>query len=66
MEHCLGIKKNSDNFKYVLTVILLQNETSGFTQNNSLYFDCDTDGYVCEKYSYENITSIYNLYCLAI
>ena len=60
------LKKNSDNFKYVLSVILLQNETFGFTQNNSLYFDSDTDGYICEKYSYDNISSIYNLYCLAI
>jgi hypothetical protein len=61
-----NLKQISDNFKFVLTVVLLQNEESGFTQNNSLYFDNDTDGFICEKYTYENITSIYNLYCLAI
>ena len=71
IEHLTGsivkeLKEISDNFKYVLSVILMQNEEVGFTQNNSLFFDNDTDGYICEKFSYENITGIYNLYCLAI
>jgi len=44
-----GLKNISNNFKYILTVILIQNESGGFSQNNSLYFDTDTDGVINER-----------------
>lgn len=60
------LKQISDNFKYILSVIIVQNDNSGFIQNTSLYYDPETDGCISEKYTFPNISCIITLFCLAI
>jgi hypothetical protein len=56
----------SDNFKYIINLILLQNDSNGFTQNMAFYYDIDTDGCVTEKYSFNDIQCVANVFCLSI
>jgi hypothetical protein len=56
----------SDNFKYILTVTLLGNDTTGHIEDTAMYFDSATDGVVSEKFVFKNITCIVNLICLAL
>jgi len=58
------LKNISPNFKYCLTIVLLQNDT--FNQNVNLYFDAETDGCISDQHSFENIVCVYTLFCLAI
>lgn len=60
------LKGISENFKYILSLVLLENDTSGFSQNCSLYYDKETDGCISEKYAFDKIVCIVNLFCLSI
>ena len=56
------LKNISLNFKYILSLALIHSESNGFTQDVSLYLDKETDGGICEKYSFENIVCVVNLF----
>jgi len=58
--------KISTNFKYIISLILLRNEDSGFTQNTIVSYDEETDGCVIEKYVFSNIICVANIFCFAI
>ena len=60
------LKSISPNFKYCLSLVLLQNDTSGYNQNVNLYYDPETDGCVSDKYVFDNIVCVFTLFCLAI
>jgi hypothetical protein len=60
------IKRISDNFKYLINIVLLKDKCSGFTIDSSLYYDTDTDGAILEEFLFNDIVCIVNLYCLAI
>jgi hypothetical protein len=60
------LQKISEYFKYVLTIVLLQNDSKGLVQNTSSYYDIETDGIISEKYDFSNISCIVNLFCFSI
>jgi hypothetical protein len=60
------LQKISEYFKFVLSIVFLQTDSSGLIQNTASYFDIETDGVISEKYSFNNISCIVNLFCLSI
>ena len=60
------LKKISNNFKFIINILLLENDKSGFVQDINLYYDNITDGHIIEKYSFKGISCIVNLLCLAL
>ena len=55
------LKENSDNFKYVLNIIFLDNSNKGFTQNIGCVYDPETDGVISLHFPFNKITCIVNL-----
>ncbi len=60
------LKNISSNFKYCLSLVLLQNDSSGFNQNVNLYYDAETDGCISDKYTFKGIVCVFTLFVLAI
>ena len=60
------LKNISPNFKYCLSLVLLQNDSCDFNQNINLYYDAETDGCISEKYTFDNIVCVFTLFCLAL
>jgi len=58
--------KLSDNFKYIINVVFLQNSNKGFTQKFDAYFQTETDGIISLHFPFEKITCIVNLMALSI
>ena len=61
-----NLKKITESFKFVLSIVLLKTDSSGFIQNTSSYFDVETDGVISEKFVFKKIVCIVNLFCLSI
>ena len=59
------LKKNSNNFKYILNVIFLDNSNKGFTQKFNAVFDKDTDGIISMHFPFEKISCVVNLMILS-
>ena len=59
------LKKNSNNFKYILNVIFLYNSNKGFTQKFNAVFDKDTDGIISMHFPFEKISCVVNLMILS-
>ena len=55
------LKENSDNFKYIINIIFLDNSNKGFTQNIGSIYDPDTDGVISLHFPFNKITCIVNL-----
>ena len=55
------LKENSDNFKYIINIIFLDNSNKGFTQNIGSIYDPDTDGVISLHFPFDKITCIVNL-----
>ena len=55
------LKENSDNFKYIINIIFLDNSNKGFTQNIGSVYDPDTDGVISLHFPFNKITCIVNL-----
>lgn len=60
------IKKISDNFKFIVSIVLMHNDECGFTQNIGMIYDTETDGTIVERYTFRNIVCITNLFCLSL
>lgn len=60
------LTSNSNNFKYIINIIFLENSNKGFTQNIMTTYDPDTDGVISMHFPYKNITCIVNLMILSI
>ena len=54
------LKDISDNFKYIINIIFLDNSNKGFTQNIGSVYDPDTDGVISLHFPFNKI--IKNLY----
>ena len=59
------LKKNSNNFKYILNVIFLDNSNKGFTQKFNAMFDIETDGIISMHFPFEKISCVVNLMVLS-
>ena len=55
------LKENSDNFKYIINIIFLDNSNKGFTQNIGCIYDPDTDGVISMHFPFNKITCVVNL-----
>ena len=55
------LKENSDNFKYIINIIFLDNSNKGFTQNIGSIYDPATDGVISLHFPFDKITCIVNL-----
>ena len=55
------LKDTSDNFKYVINILFLDNSNKGFTQSFGELYDPDTDGVISLHFPFNNITCIVNL-----
>ena len=62
----IKLLKLSDNFKYIINVVFLQNSNKGFTQKFDAYFENETDGIISLHFPFEKITCIVNLIALSI
>ena len=60
------LKDNSDNFKYILNIIFLDNSNKGFTQNIGCVYDPETDGVISMHFPFNRITCIVNLIITSI
>ena len=55
------LKNISDNFKYIINIIFLDNSNKGFTQNIGSIYDPDTDGVISLHFPFNKISCIVNL-----
>ena len=55
------LKENSDNFKYIINIIFLDNSNKGFTQNIGCIYEPDTDGVISMHFPFNKITCVVNL-----
>ena len=55
------LKENSDNFKYIINIIFLDNSNKGFTQNIGCLYDPDSDGVISMHFPFNKISCIVNL-----
>ena len=55
------LKENSDNFKYIINILFLDNSNKGFTQNIGCFYDPDTDGVISMHFPFNKITCVVNL-----
>ena len=55
------LKDISDNFKYIINIIFLDNSNKGFTQNIGSIYDPDTDGVISLHFPFNKISCIVNL-----
>ena len=55
------LKENSDNFKYIINIIFLDNSNKGFTQNIGCIYDPNTDGVISLHFPFNKISCIANL-----
>ena len=55
------LKEISDNFKYIINVLFLDNSNKGFTQSFGEIYDPDTDGVISLHFPFNSITCIVNL-----
>lgn len=60
------LKQNSDNFKYILSIVLLNSSEKGVAQNIVANFDTETDGIISMSFKYPKISCIVNLFVLSI
>ncbi len=60
------LKENSDNFKYILNIIFLDNSNKGFTQNIGCIYDPDSDGVISMHFPFNKITCVVNLIATSI
>ena len=60
------LKENSDNFKYIINIIFLENSNKGFTQNIGCVYDPDTDGVISMHFPFSKIICIVNLIITSI
>ncbi len=60
------LKENSDNFKYIINIIFLDNSNKGFTQNIGCVYDPDTDGVISMHFPFNKITCVVNLIITSI
>lgn len=61
-----NLKQVSDNFKYILNIVLLKVEDLNIVQDISMYYDIETDGVITKQFKFDNIACIINLFVLAI
>ena len=60
-----GLIENSDNFKYILNIVFLENSDKGFTQKFNAAFYKDTDGIISMHFPFEKISCVVNLMILS-
>lgn len=60
-----GLMANSDNFKYILNIVFLENSNKGFTQKFNAMFDTETDGIISMHFPFEKISCVVNLMVLS-
>ena len=60
------LKENSNNFKYIINIVFMENSNKGFTQNMVATYDQDTDGVSTMHFPYKKITCVVNLMILSI
>ena len=60
------LKENSDNFKYIINIIFLDNSNKGFTQNIGCIYDGDSDGVISMHFPFNKITCVVNLIASSI
>lgn len=58
--------KFSNNFKYILNIIFLDNANKGFTQNIDAIYDINNDGILTLTFKQEKITCVVNLIGLSL
>ena len=60
------IKNCSNNFKYIINVIFLDNTQKGFSQNIGPIYDPETDGIISVLYPFNQINCVVNLFVLSL